>query len=202
METAAGIKVQESDLNVQQDADIARRAVPAIWASIGAVQFIVLAGGYYKDHLGAIATFAFLTTAAGLARLIVVLRKDALYVRNRRGWRTAFCAFQVVFSSVWGLFAACVYTWYGCANWNAVLVTFCTLGLSAGALISLTPRPLYLYWHIGPLLLPGIVADLWAGGDGLVVGAMWVMFVGFLVSQGRHLSNQYRTSFEDRRMLE
>jgi signal transduction histidine kinase len=202
VENAAEPSVQGSDLTVQQDTDIARRALPAIWTSIASVQFVLLAGSYYRDYPAAISTFAIIATAAGIARLFLVIRKDGLYARNPRRWRIAFGCCQLLFSTVWGVFAACVYTWYGCANWNSVLLTFFTLGLSAGALISLTPRPLYLYWHIGPLLLPGILADLWAGGDGYVVGAMWILFVGFLLSQGRHLSGQYRRMFEDRRLLE
>ncbi|MBZ5609236.1 MAG: hypothetical protein LAP38_13315 [Acidobacteriia bacterium] len=190
------------DLEAQQDSDIARRSVAAIWSGLGAVQFILLAGGYFQHHPLAVSLFAALATGASIARLFLVIRKDELYGRNPALWRAGFCSCQLVFSSVWGLFTAGAYVWYGYTSWNSVLLTFCTLGLSAGSLVSLTPRLLYLYWHLVPLLLPSTVICLWTGGDGYSVGAMWILYSGFLLFQGRHLNAQYRGAFEDRQQLE
>src|ERR1017187_347867 len=36
-----------ADLAIQRDANIARRTVPGIWASLGTVQFVLLAGTYF-----------------------------------------------------------------------------------------------------------------------------------------------------------
>ncbi len=190
------------NLEAQQDADIARRAVAAIWSGLGAVQFILLAGGYFQLHPMAISTFAILATGASIARLFLVIRKDDLYNRSPVRWRAAFCACQLVFSCVWGLFTSGAYTWYGYTSWNSVLLTFCTLGLSAGSLVSLTPRLLYLNLHLIPLLLPSVLTSLWTGGDGYSMGAMLILYSGFLVFQGRHLNAQYRRAIEDRQQLE
>jgi signal transduction histidine kinase len=188
---------------LEQDADIARRGVPAIWTSIVAIQFIVLAGTYFKDHPKAIAAFAGLATAACLARLILLIAKESLYhSAEPRRWRIAFCACQLVFSASWGAFVASCYVWYGYTSWNSVLLTFCTLGLSAGALISLTPRLLYLYGHLIPLLLPCTIIAIWQGGDGLVIGGLWMIYTVFLLVQGRHLNTQYRRAYNDRVQLE
>jgi signal transduction histidine kinase len=190
------------DLALEQDADIARRGIPAIWTSIVAIQFIVLAGTYFKDHPAAITAFTGWATAACLVRLFLIIAKDSLYRRAPWRWRAAFCACQLVFSFSWGTLAASCYVWYGYISWNSVLVTFCSLGLSAGALISLTPRLLHLYGHLVPLLLPCTLVAFWQGGDGYVIGGLWMIYTVFLLVQGRHLNAQYRRAFDDRLQLE
>jgi len=189
-------------LKAQQDADVARRALAAIWTSLGAVQFTLLAGGYSKEHPLAITLFAVFTTSACVARLFLVIRKDDFYPRYPERWRKAFCACQFAFSSAWGLFVTTACIWYGYSNWHSVLLVFLTLGLSTGALISLTPRLLYLNWHLVPLLTPCIAGSLWSGGDGYYVGAMWILYSGFLVLQGRAAHAQYCKAFRDQRLLE
>ncbi len=190
------------NLSLEQDADIARRGIPAIWTTIVAIQFIVLTGTYFKDHPAAISIFTGLATTACLARLFLLIAKDSLYRNAPWRWRAAFCGCQLIFSFSWGTFVACCYVWYGYTNWNSVLITFCTLGLSAGALISLTPRLLYLYGHLVPLLLPCTVVPLWQAGDGYVIGGLWMIYTVFLLVQGRHLNAQYRSAFDNRLQLE
>jgi len=194
---------QQADaLAVQQDTDVARRALPAIWASIIAVQIVLLAGSFFHDRPSAVALFAFLSLAALVARLFLILRKDDLYSRNPKMWRIGFCGCLAAFTGSWGCFTAYGFSTYGYLNWNSVILTFCMLGLSAGALVSLSPRPLYLNLYLLPLLTPAIVASFWNRGDGYVMGAMIAVYASFLLVQGRYLSLQYRKGFEYRRMLE
>lgn len=202
MENLAGPTGKAGDLAAQQDTDIARRALPAIWSSLAVVQIVLLAGTYFREHPLAVTTFAFCTILACVARLLIVIQKNLLYARSARGWRIAFCACQLIFSGTWGLFAACTYAWYGFSNWNSVLMTFCTLGISAGALISLTPRLLYLYWQLIPLLAPSIAASLSLESQTYFVAATWTLYAGFLLFQGRQLNAQYCRAFDDRRQLE
>ena len=192
----------EDDFAAQQDADVAGRSLPAIWVSMIAVQFVLLAGGYYREHSAAIVLFAVTSLSSCIARLFLVLRKDDLYPRHARLWRAAFCASVLIFSASWGLLSAFAFAWYGYFTWNSVLLTLCTLGISAGALVSLTPRLLYVAWHIPPILLPGLVAGYYLGGDGPVISSMLLVYGGFLLIQGRHLTAEYAKAYNDRRMLE
>jgi len=156
----------------------------------------------------AVTLFAGATMAAYLVRLFLILRKRQIYPRNPRGWRVAFCACLLCFSSAWGLLSCYSYVSYGFANWNSLLLTFCVLAISFGAIVSLTPRPLYLYCHILPLLVPPIVVDLYLGGQGSGGGQGYGMAVinlvclAFLLAQGKQLSAQYRKAIEDRQLLE
>jgi signal transduction histidine kinase len=197
-----GESAQRAGLSLQQDADIARRSLAGIWAGLGLVQFALLAGTYSRVHVLAVTLFAVTTMSAYLARLFLILRKDEIYPRNPRGWRVAFCASLVCFSSAWGLLSCYSYISNGFAYWNSLLLTFSVLGISFGALVSLTPRPLYLYCHVLPLLVPPIVVDLELGGNGYGMALINFVCLAFLVAQGRQLSVQYRKALEDRRLLE
>jgi signal transduction histidine kinase len=205
---------QRAALSLQQDADIARRSLAGIWAGLGLVEFALLAGRYSEGHVLAVTLFAVSTLAACLARLFLILRKNQTYPRNPRGWRVAFCACLLCFSSAWGLLSSYSYISYGFANWNSLLLTFCVLAISFGAIVSLTPRPLYLYCHVLPLLVPPIVVDLYLGGQGSGGGQgagggqgygmalINLVCLTFLLAQGRQISAQYRKAIEDRRLLE
>jgi signal transduction histidine kinase len=193
---------QRADLSLQQDADIARRSLPGIWAGLGLVQFALLAGTYSNVHRLAVTLFAAATMSAYLARLFLILRKDQIYPRHPRRWRLAFCATLVCFSSGWGLLSCYSNIYNGISHWNSLLLTFSILGISFGAIVSLTPRPLYLYCHIMPLLVPPITVDLWLGGNAYGMALINLVCLGFLLAQGKQLSSQYRKAFEDRRLLE
>jgi len=190
------------DLAQQQDADIAHRGIPSIWTGILLIQFVLLAGNLFKEHPAAVTWFATAALAGYLVRLLLVLRKDALYAPSPARWRSAFCVCQWISAGAWGLLVGACEVWYGYTHWNTVVITFCALGLSAGALIALTPRLLYLYGHLVPLLVPCTVVPLWRGGDGFVIGGLWTAFTVFLMVQGRHLNIQYREAFKDRCLLE
>jgi signal transduction histidine kinase len=190
------------DLLEQQDADITRRALPGIWASLATVQFVLLGGTFFKDHPLSTTLFASGAMAACIVRLLLVLRKDEICPRNPRGWRVAFCTCLFLFSGSWAWMGAYSYVNYGYTHWNSLLLTICMMGLSAGGLVSLTPRLLYLNWHILPLLAPGIIIDLYIGAEGYGMALVATVYMMFLLVQSRHLNRDYSKAVMDRRLLE
>jgi signal transduction histidine kinase len=197
-----GASAQRADLSLQQDADIASRSLAGIWAGLGLVEFALLAGNYSRIHVLPVTMFAATTMGAYLVRLFLVLQKDAIYPRSPRAWRTAYCASLICFSSAWGVFSCYSDVTNGFSHWDSLLLTFCILGISFSAIVSLTPRPLYLYCHVLPLLVPPIAIDLSLGGQGYGMAVINLVCLVFLLTQGRQLSVQYRESLEDRRLLE
>jgi signal transduction histidine kinase len=191
-----------ADPGVQRDADIARRALPGIWASLAMVQFVLLAGTYFRDQPVATSLFVFFTMGSTIARLFLVLRKDQIYARSPRGWTVGFVACLFTFSCAWGSMTGFSYIVYGFSNWNSLLLTFSVLGLTAGALVSFTPRILFLTWHILPMLGLSIGADLYIGKEGYPLALITAVYVAFLLVQGRHLHTDYREAQNDRRQLE
>jgi signal transduction histidine kinase len=191
-----------ADASAQRDAEIARRALPGIWASLGMVQFVLLGGSYFRDHSLATSLFVFFTMTASVLRLFLVLRKDELYPRSPRRWSAAFGGCLLIFAFAWGTMTGYSYIVYGLSNWNSLLLTFCVLGLTAGALVSVTPRILFLNWHIVPMLAPCIAADLCLGKEGYAMAFLLSVYITFLLVQGRHLNTDYRKALNDRRQLE
>jgi signal transduction histidine kinase len=188
---------------VQRDADLARRALPGVWANLGMVQFVLLAGTCFKDHPLATSAFAFVTMCASLVRLFLVIRKDSLYSPSPRRWGIAFGICLFACSAGWGWMCAISYINYGYFNWNSLLLTFTVLGISAGGLVSYTPRFSYLCWHILPVLVPCIAADLYLGGQqGYAIALTAVVYASFLLIQGKHLNADYWKSLHDRNQLE
>jgi len=200
--SAKGQLAEVADLMLQRDADIARRALPGIWASLAVVQFVLLAGTYFVDHPGFTSAFAALTMGSGLVRLLLILRKDDLYPNHPQLWRITISACLFISSSAWGWLTALSYMTYGYANWNSTLLTFCILGISAGGLVSFTPRMLYLYWQTLPMLAPAILAGLYIGGkEGYTQSLVLTVYILFLLVQGRHLNQDYSKALRDRLQL-
>ena len=191
-----------ADLAIQRDSDLARRAFPGIWASLGMVQFVLLAGTSFVQHPFGTSIFAVLSMTACLTRLFLVLRKGDVYPHHPGKWRVAFSTCLLVFAGSWGVMTGMSYVTYGFSNWNSVLLTFCVLGISAGGLVSFTPRLLYLHFHVLPMLLPCIAADLYIGGpQGYLLALIMTVHTTFFLIQGRHLNREYWKAIHDRKQL-
>jgi len=166
------------------------------------VQFLLVAGTYFRDQPVVASVFAFVTMGASIARMFLILRKDEMYAASADRWRRAFGACVFIVAGAWGLVTGFSYVTYGYSNWNSLLLTFCVLGMSAGSLVSFTPRILLLNWHILPLMMPLILADLYVGGkEGFAMAAIKSIYIAFLLIQGRHLHSEYWKGLNDRRLL-
>jgi signal transduction histidine kinase len=166
------------------------------------VQFVLLSGTYFKDHPLPTELFAFFTMGACVFRLFLVLRKDDIYPRHPTRWRVAFGLTLFVFTAAWGSMTGFSYVAYGYSTWNSLLLTFSILGIASGALVSFTPRMLYLNLHVVPGLIPCIAADLFMGREGHLMALIAALYTAFLIIQGRHLSAEYRKALNDRWQLE
>jgi len=190
------------DAHAERDAELARRALPGIWASLAMVQFVLLAGTSFKDHPLITAAFVALTMASSIVRLFLVIRKDEVYRSSPRGWTVGFAACIFIFAGAWGAMTGFSYIAYGYSDWNSLLLTFCVLGITAGALVSMSPRILLLNCHIIPMLVPCIAAGFYIGGEGLAMAIVTTIYVAFLMIQGRQLNTDYARGVNARRQLE
>ena len=202
MPDTTGELAQRADLSLQQDADIARHSLSGIWAGLGLVQFALLAGTYSRVHVQAVTLFAVTTMGAYLVRLFLILPKKRHLSSPSPCVAIGLQRDAGVFLSAWGLLSCYSNIADGFSYWNSLLLAFCIIGISFGAIVSLTPRPLYLYCHVLPLLVPPILVDLWLGGQAYGMAVINLVCLAFLLAQGRQLSTQYRKAFEDRRLLE
>jgi signal transduction histidine kinase len=193
----------QTELLEEAEADLARRGLPGAWMMLGMVQFLLVASSYFREHALIAAAFGLISVAASVLRIFVIVRKPLIYGADPRRWRILFGATVFAISADWGLLASYTIGAYGYGCWNALLLNCCVLGISAGALISFTPRYSCLNCHVIPLLLPPILADLFVGGENGYTMAVMTMGYGlFLLLQGRYLHERYWERLRDRRLLE
>jgi signal transduction histidine kinase len=191
------------ELLAEADADLARRALPGVWAVIGLVQFLLFASDFFRDRPIIASVFALVSVGASVLRLFMILRLPVLYPANPRRWGTLFGISVFAVATAWGLLTSYTVMISGYANWNAMLLTICVLGLSAGSLVSFTPRYTFLLCHVFPLLLPLIAGNLYIGGPhGYSMAMMEAVYMGFLLLQARHLYERYWKGLRDQRLLE
>ena len=191
------------ELLAQADEDLARRALPGIWAHLGVVQFLLFGSDYFKSQPVVAVLFALIAIGGLMVRMLLVFRKDFMYPAHPRRWRSIFGVSVGVVAGSWGLLTGCTFAVYGYSNWNSLLLTVCVLGLSAASLISLTPHVWILSLHLVPMLLPCIVGDLWNGGQqGYGMAFLTSVYLGFLLLQGTVLNRRYWSALHDRALLE
>ena len=192
----------DPELSAQADAELARRALPGVWANVGMVQFLLVGSDYFKNEPIVASLFATITLAASVFRVFVVIRKDSIYGVSPQRWRRLLYVSIGLVSCGWGVLTAYTYLLYGFSNWSSLLLTFCILGLSAGSLVSLTPRTKLLGLHILGVVLPCIAADLWIGKQqGNSMAFVTSIFTAFLLFQGRHLNSEFWQALQDRKLL-
>ena len=190
-------------LLAEADADLARRALPGVWVMIGMVQFLLIASNFFREQPNIASLFAMLTLGASVLRLFVIIRKQAIYDRSPRRWSLLFGISVFIVASAWGVLTGYTIAINGFGNWNALLLTICVLGISAGSLVSFTPRYLFLLYHVVPLLLPVVAGDLCVGGQqGYAIALITSVYLAFLLIQAKHLYDRYWKGLRDQRLLE
>jgi signal transduction histidine kinase len=200
-----GIRDSQDDpaLLAQADADLARRGLPGVWAHLVLTQFLLIGSDYFKSEPIIASLFAFITITAGLARLVVVVRKDDIWSVSPYRWRFLFGFTFLIVGAGWGALTAYTITTNGYPSWNSILLTFCVLGLSASSLISVTPNYHILSGYVVLILLPCIVGNFLLGAQkGNAMASVLAVFLAYLLFQGKHLYSDYWTALRDRQQLE
>ncbi len=193
----------DPELRIKADADLSSRGLPGVWAHLFLVQFLLIGSDFFKTNPMVASLFAFVTVGASLARMAVVLRKDAIVSASPNLWRTLFGATLLVVAGCWGSLTAYILLSYGYGNWSSLLLTFCVLGLSAGSLISLTPNYKILAIYLCLVVAPSIITNLFLGGQrGYAMAAVTSIHLAFLMYQGRYLSGEYWKALRGHQLLE
>ncbi len=192
-----------TELLAEADADLARRALPGVWAIIGMVQFLLFASDFFREQPIIASVFGLFSMGASVLRLFVIIRKPFIYDANPLRWSRLFGASILIAATSWGTLTGYTLALKGLGNWNSLLLIICVLGISSGSLVSFTPRYTFLLLHVIPLLVPIVVGAVWAGGSqGYSMAAMTLVFTAFLLLQARHLYERYWKGLRDQHLLE
>ena len=192
-----------AELFAEADADLARRALPGAWVMLGMVQFLLVASNFPYEQPVVSSIFAVASVGASVLRLFLILRKQAIYPKNRQRWTVLFGSSILLASAAWGCLAGYMAVVQGYGGWNAMLLRCCVLGISAASLVTFTPRYGFLICHVVPLLAPALLSDVYLGGQqGYTMGVMTLVYGTFLLLQARYLNERYWKQLHDQRLLE
>src|SRR5712691_10357727 len=91
------------ELLAEADADLARRALPGVWAMLGMVQFLLISSNFFREQPIAASLFALVSVGASILRLFVIIRKHAIYSRAPERWSLLFGISVFLVALAWGL---------------------------------------------------------------------------------------------------
>ncbi len=180
-----------------------RRAFrPGTWLYIGFLLVTYYATSYAIEYPRVFFTFAGLVLATSTARFVMVYPTGAFLRTGRFWWRTLI-ALLLLSGLFWGTFLASTIYLYRLNNLTSTLLLVCTAGTTSGAITAYSPQFKVLVWYLVLLLIPSIVVEVDFGGKaGKSVAAMSLLFLFFLIWQGRMLSHWYREKAQNRDLLE
>jgi signal transduction histidine kinase len=208
------LSAAEAALQGQADRDLADRTIGSIIIQIGMLGLLAWGGDYDRVMPGAFRALGLSFVVLGLSRVVFLRRiqraerqaaKEAGTVAAltmdavARRWMQANV---VLAPTLWGVFFALVVEQYGMTDWHAQFVTLVMLGVCAGSLVTLLPHYLLLRVAMLVAAAPPALAAAWQGGrHGVVVAGGIVLFVTFLMVNGRRLNRAYWAGLHDNALL-
>ncbi|MBI3924996.1 MAG: response regulator [Armatimonadetes bacterium] len=197
---------QESELQrrleKETDLELARRAAAGAPAYSVVVGLLAFATGLYRTHPLTCGLFFGALLAIGAHRFFMARSLVEHYEEAPEKWRRVFAVSTCAISLVYGLFVAFAIQLKG-QNPEAHLVLLVTAGLCAGATTSLSPRKRLLNPYLLLVIVPPTAVAFADGTQaGAVLGLFMLIFLTFLLVQGREQNVTYRQARQDKVALE
>lgn len=166
--------------------ELAKRSISGPPAYLFILTVIFFLTDFYTDYHWLFLFFAGFQVFFNLLRFAFTLRYDKLVKQQKQKlWIRAFIISTIAVSLSWGL-AAAVFTYLYGFSVESTTILMITIGISAGAVTSLSPRLNLLIWYISGMLIPSIVATFLVGNTQMVlIGALLILFDAYLSIQGR-----------------
>lgn len=177
-----------------------RRAVRAgIWPYPAFFLVIYLATPYSSDHLSLFSWCSSLVFA--IAGIRFYLTRPSL-MREACWWRYTALLSAFASSIVWGVFLAATIALYGLTSSTSLIILVCTSGISAGLTTTYSPHQNFFRSMLTMTLVPCVLICAGTGHrDGYAMTAVSLIFLSFLVVQGRRLHISYWGSLRDQALL-
>lgn len=179
--------------------DIRRALRAGIWAYPVFLTVVGLATSYAEDHKSFFGWCAGIFLAFGAVRFYLTAND---VVRDKRWWRRTALGLTLVSSAVWTVFVCATIGFYGLKSSTSLLVLLCTAATAAGLTISYSPHRRVFQWLMVITLAPCSAICAWIGhGDGYGMAAVSVLFLVFVLGQGRRLRDAFWKSHKDQALL-
>ena len=166
--------------------ELAKRSLSGPVAYLLILTAIFFITPFYNDHPLLFLIFAGLQVFFNLFRFWFTIRYKRLIAKDRQKlWIRAFRYSTIGVSVSWGL-ATAVFTWLYGFSVETTTILMITIGITAGAVTSLSPRLNLLIWYISSMLLPSAFACfmLFNSQTFIVTGLLLLFFV-YLTLQGK-----------------
>ncbi len=184
-----------------RDIQIRRAARPGAWLYISFLFVTAAATDYQRVHSRVFFFFAaaILLESVIRAALVYTPRQSILGTRN---WEKAKSLIVLATAFSWGSFLAVTLYLYGPSAPAAVLILICTVGTTTGAITAYSPNLSLLSAYLVLLLVPSVIADLNGARDaGHPIAVITLLFLGFLLWQGKVLNRTYQKRAATFRLL-
>ncbi len=175
---------------------------PGTWPYLGFLLVTYYATNYSTEYPHIFFLFSALILATSALRFALVYPARVPLAAGGPWWRVLAC---LVLSSglLWGAFLAVTVRLYALGSPASTLLLVCTAGTTAGAITAYSPQFKLLVAYLGLLLLPSIAVEAAARDKaGESMAAMSLLFLFFLIWQGRILNASYRETARNRDLLE
>ncbi len=166
--------------------ELAKRSLSgpiAYFLILAAIFFIT---PFYHDYPVVFSAYAVLQILFNLFRFYFTIRyKSLINNNNQKLWIRAFRLSSIAVSITWGI-ATAVFTFLYGFSVESTVILMITIGITAGAVTSLSPRLNLLIWYISSMLLPSVVACiLLANTHMFIIGGLLILFYAYLSLQGK-----------------
>jgi len=184
-----------------READLRRAFRPGTWPYLGFLLVTYYATNYSREYPRVFWSFAGLVTAISAARFLLIQFKRFSLPQGSK-WREVLFTLLVISGLIWGSFLAATLQLYKFNDSPSLLIMICTAGTTAGAITAYSPKLPLLTSYLVALLAPSIFVEFTMEDRvGKPMAAMGVLFISFLIWQGKTLNRTYREKARDEALL-
>ncbi|HEV8145279.1 MAG TPA: ATP-binding protein [Bryobacteraceae bacterium] len=184
------------------DADMARRAMPAVWGYPATLVLLAVATQIVSHHPGAFFTTVISQLVLSFVRLWAIRARTHQLAARPEVWRRIFLGLAISAALSWGLLAG-VTVLAGSQSLEGIMVSMAVMSFCVGALTTLSPEIGALRFYLLAMLVPTVMGGLISGSrDGYALSFSVILFLTYLMAQAGTLHREYWNSLRDNFLLQ
>ncbi len=178
-----------------------RAARPGTWLFLSFLCVVGATTHYLHNYPRTFSSFAGVILLESALRGVLVYSPKRLLFKAK-DWEKAVAFLVLTSGLTWGLFFGITLFLYGPYSQAGVLVMMCTVGTTTGAITAFGPNFHLVTSYLVALLVPSVLVDLQTGdAPGISLAVITLVFLGFLLWQGKDLNRSYKRQNSTLRLL-
>ncbi len=191
--------VAKPSLLSQADQDVAQRATPGIWTSLGFLPILAFATNYAAEHPVVLTVFTVTIVLLTAARLVLALNRGRFEAGS---WRYLMTIVFGLTGLAWGSFVPVTFYLYGHKGIEGLLSVLWLAGSCPAAVAILAPHLVSMRFYLLAAMLPGILGELFLIQDAQpAVAVMLAVFLLYMLEQGNTTHISYWKNAVDSELL-